>query len=171
MIQNDFDFDAAGTSERFKSNERPKEEGKANKQQLNFKVVKDVKRKPKGKTGRAEYTLDCERRLFLFKQELNAKLTDTIGNMGGSFEDHYQRVIDKAKSELRTRKKKRFERMTEPKGSVNINLAKGRYIYDQDDVMQLPILHLDEQTIKEIYGEKKLQNQDYTKLAEKDDFI
>ena len=73
--------------------------------------------------------------------------------MAGSFEDHYQRVINTAKSDLKTKQRNKFDRLTGPKGSVNKDLAKGKYIYDQEDVMSLPILQLDEKTIKEVYGE------------------
>ena len=56
------------------SDKLSKEQGKDQSKQLSFKVVRDQKRKPKGKTGRVEYTLDCERRLSNFKKEFNAKI-------------------------------------------------------------------------------------------------
>ena len=43
-------------------------------------------------------------------------------------------------------------------------------MFDQDDVMSLPILHLDEQTIKEVYGEQKLRDQDFAKIAHSEEF-
>ena len=41
------------------------------KKALGFKVVRDVKKKPKGKSTRMEYTLDCERRLYYLKKDFN----------------------------------------------------------------------------------------------------
>lgn len=43
-------------------------------------------------------------------------------------------------------------------------------MFDQGDVMSLPIMHLNEETIKEVYGEKKLALQDYAKIADNDAF-
>ena len=74
MDKNNFMNPLDINSEQFRSDEKNKEQSNKPPKQLSFKVVKDVKRKPRGKTGRDEYTLDCERRLFHFKHELNAKL-------------------------------------------------------------------------------------------------
>ena len=76
--------------------------------------------------------------------------------MSCNFEDHYQKVIQSTQEDLQKRRKMRFDRVTAPKAKVNKEYLKGRYIFDQTDVMQLPILHLNEQTVKEAYGKDKL---------------
>ena len=54
-----------------------KEGQKSNKdiqKHLSFKVVSDVRKKPRGKTSRPGYTLDCERRLSNLKREFKSNL-------------------------------------------------------------------------------------------------
>jgi len=64
------------------------------KKPLGFKVVRDVKRKPKGRSMRPEYTLDCERRLESLKSDLNNMFDNNIEQLSSNFEDHYQRIIE-----------------------------------------------------------------------------
>jgi len=63
-----------------------------------------------------------------------------------------------------------FDRVTAPKAKTNKEYLKGRYIFDQTDVMQLPILELNEQAVKLAYGKDKLMKQDISKLAISDEF-
>jgi hypothetical protein len=76
--------------------------------------------------------------------------------MGVSFEDHYKRVIDNTANQLITNKRAKFNRVTVPESAPNKEGKKGFYMFDQNDVMSLPILNLNEDTIKEMYGEKRL---------------
>ena len=62
------------------------------KKPLGFKVVRDVKRKPKGRSMRPEYTLDCERRLESLKSDLNNMFDNNIEQLSSNFEDHYQKL-------------------------------------------------------------------------------
>ena len=138
------------------------------KRQLDFKIMRDVKRKPRSTAGRApEYTLECERRLSDLKRELATNVDNQIDIM--QFESHYQKVINRTKYDYSTKQRMRFHRVTEPEGNYITDHAKGRYMYDQGDVMSLPIMHLNEQTIKEVYGEKKLMQQDVARLADNDE--
>lgn len=164
-MQNHLDIDI----DPFQQGEQKEVADNKPKRQLNFKIVRDVKRKPKGRTGRPEYTLDCERRLSHLKRELTANLDNQIDILGGQFESHYQRVINRTKYDYNTKYRQRFHRVTEPEGNYKVDLAKGRYMYDQGDVMALPIMHLNEDTIKEVYGERKLAQQDYAKIADNDE--
>ena len=64
--------------------------------------------------------------------------------MSCNFEDHYQKVIENTQDDLLKKRKLRFERVTAPQAKTNKEYLKGRYIFDQTDVMQLPILQLNE---------------------------
>ena len=144
-------------------------QGPKGKRQLDFKVMRDIKRKPKSKKNRVDYTLDCERRLTNLKRELTANLDNQIDILGGQFEHHYQKVINRTRYDYNTKQRMRFQRATEPEGNYKIDFTKGRYMFDQNDVMQLPIMHLNEETIKEVYGERKLAQQDFAKIAGNDE--
>jgi hypothetical protein len=64
-----------------------------------------------------------------------------------------------------------FNILTEPEVGVKHEIKKGTFVFKENDVLMHNILDLDEKKLKEIHGEKYIDNQNLRNLAKDDRFV
>lgn len=139
-----------------------------------FKIAHVTKKYSNAKSGSRHYTLNCERRMAQFKNDFRRLFIGQLDKNNNSFEEHYKHVYDLAAKEMQKDRDRTFALSSQPhndkEGSRNKFLGYGRsdFMFSDHDVMNMPLLLLDQRNVRDIYGKGKIDEQTVKSMAHND---